>query len=55
MYVRIRGGAVYAVEPWGRPEANYTKLLAIAAGLTLLIGGVVGVKLGQRMICPRKA
>ena len=54
MYIKLKGGVVYPIEPYGRPTEDYTGYLIGGVLVTLAVGGLIGAKLGQWMLCPKK-
>ena len=54
MYIHLKGGIVYPVEPYGKPTEDYTGLMIGGIGVTLAIGALVGIKIGQFFFCSKK-
>lgn len=53
IYVRVKGGIVYPIEPYGAPTQNYTPLIVGAGVLSIIAGAFVGVKLSQKFFCKK--
>jgi len=44
---------IFPVEPWGRPERDWSGWILAGSGLALGAALFVGIKIGKRAICPR--
>lgn len=54
MYIKLKGGMVYPIEPYGKPTEDYTGYLIGGIGVTLALGMFAGIKIGQWMFCQRR-
>lgn len=54
MYINLKGGTVYPIEPYGRPTEDYTLYIVGGAVAALAVGTLVGAKLGQWLLCRRQ-
>lgn len=55
MYIRLKGGVVLPIEPYGAPTENHIPMLIGGAVALLAVGTLVGAKLGQMLLCRRTA
>lgn len=54
-YIKLVGGAVVPVEPYGKPTEDYTGLMLLGTAAVAAVGVFTGVKLGQLLFCPKPA
>ena len=53
VYLRLTGGAVVPMEPYGKPVNDYTGLILLGTAATAAVGVFVGIKLGQKLFCKK--
>ncbi len=51
VYIRMKGGLVYPIEPYGKPTEDYTGFMIGGTVAVLAVGGIIGIKLGQWLFC----
>lgn len=54
-YIKLAGGAVVPVEPYGKPTEDYTGYMILGTAAVAAVGVFAGVKIGQLLFCPRSA
>ncbi len=51
MYIHLKNGATYPIEPYGTPTEDYTGYVVAGIGLTLALGLLAGVAVGRKLFC----
>lgn len=53
VYLRLAGGAVVPMEPYGRPTEDYTGLMILGSVALTAAGVFAGVKIAQKFFCKK--
>ena len=53
VYIKLVGGGVVPMEPYGKPVNDYTGLMLLGTVATAAVGVFVGIKIGQKLFCKK--
>jgi hypothetical protein len=51
MYIHLKNGATYPIEPYGTPTEDFTGYVVAGIGVMLALGLLAGVAVGRRLFC----